>query len=39
MTKRVITVAAVQSSYGPDIPANIAKTEGFIREAAKRGGS
>jgi N-carbamoylputrescine amidase len=37
MTKRVITVAAVQSSYGPNMPANIAKTEGFIREAAKRG--
>jgi N-carbamoylputrescine amidase len=37
MEKRVITVAAIQSAYGPNIPANIAKTEGFVREAAKRG--
>lgn len=34
---RTITVAAIQTSYGEDINANIAKTEGFIREAAKRG--
>src|SRR3984893_17888401 len=37
MTKRTITVAAIQASYGPDMKANIAKTEGFIREAAKKG--
>jgi N-carbamoylputrescine amidase len=37
MTKRAITVAAIQASYGPDMKANIAKTEGFIREAAKKG--
>jgi N-carbamoylputrescine amidase len=37
MAKRMITVAAIQSSFGPDMAANIAKTEGFVREAAKRG--
>ncbi len=37
MTKRAITVAAIQTSYGHDMTANIAKTEGFVREAAKRG--
>ncbi len=37
MTKRTLTVAAIQTSYGPDLAANIAKTEGFIREAALRG--
>ncbi|MBK5198756.1 MAG: N-carbamoylputrescine amidase [Methyloceanibacter sp.] len=37
MAKRTISVAAIQTSYGPDMKANIAKTEGFIREAAKRG--
>jgi N-carbamoylputrescine amidase len=37
MTKRTITVAGIQTSYGPDMKANIAKTEGFIREAAQRG--
>ncbi|HYD89832.1 MAG TPA: N-carbamoylputrescine amidase [Vitreimonas sp.] len=34
---RTITVAAIQTSYGEDINANIKKTEGFIRDAAKRG--
>ncbi|MBL8544608.1 MAG: N-carbamoylputrescine amidase, partial [Hyphomonadaceae bacterium] len=34
---RTISVAAIQTSYGEDINANIAKTEGFVREAAKRG--
>ncbi|HVY84400.1 MAG TPA: nitrilase-related carbon-nitrogen hydrolase, partial [Caulobacterales bacterium] len=34
---RSITVAAIQTSYGEDMDANIAKTERFIREAAKRG--
>jgi N-carbamoylputrescine amidase len=37
MTKRMITVAGLQASYGHDMGANIAKTEGLIREAAKRG--
>jgi N-carbamoylputrescine amidase len=37
MTKRSITVAAIQASYGHDMKANIAKTEALIREAAKRG--
>jgi N-carbamoylputrescine amidase len=37
MSKRTITVAAIQSAYGHDLKANIAKTEGFIREAAERG--
>jgi N-carbamoylputrescine amidase len=37
MARRTITVAAIQTSYGHDMKANILKTEGFIREAAKRG--
>jgi N-carbamoylputrescine amidase len=37
MAKRSITVAALQAAYGPDMQANIAKTEALIREAAKRG--
>jgi N-carbamoylputrescine amidase len=37
MAGRTITVAAIQTSYGHDMKANIAKTEGFVREAAKRG--
>ena len=37
MAKRTLTVAAIQTSYGHDLAANIAKTEGFVREAAKRG--
>jgi len=37
MARRTITVAAIQTSYGHDMKANIAKTEGFVREAAKRG--
>ena len=32
--KRSITVAAIQTSYGSDMKANIAKTAGFVREAA-----
>ncbi|MGA7373447.1 MAG: N-carbamoylputrescine amidase [Methyloceanibacter sp.] len=36
MTSRTITVAAIQSSFGADTEDNIAKTEGFVREAAKR---
>ena len=31
------TVAAIQSSYGTDMDANIAKTIGFIEQAAKQG--
>ena len=34
---RTMHVAALQTSYGEDMGANIAKTERFIREAAKRG--
>lgn len=37
MRTRNVTVAAIQTSYGPDMMANIAKTEGFVREAAKQG--
>ena len=37
MTKRTMTVAAIQTAYGPDMAANIDKTEAFVREAAKRG--
>jgi N-carbamoylputrescine amidase len=37
MSERLITVAAIQASYRPDMKANIAKTEGVIREAAKAG--
>jgi len=34
---RTITVAALQTAYGEDMAANIAKTEGLIREAAGKG--
>jgi N-carbamoylputrescine amidase len=34
---RKIKVAAIQTSYGEDMTANIAKTEKFVREAAARG--
>ena len=34
---RTITVAALQTSYGEDMAANINKTEGLIREATARG--
>lgn len=37
MTQRTITVAAIQTSYGPDMAANIAKTEALVREAARQG--
>ena len=37
MSKRSMTVAAIQTSYGHDIHANIAKTEAFVREAARAG--
>ncbi|MGA7309717.1 MAG: N-carbamoylputrescine amidase [Pseudolabrys sp.] len=37
MSERTITVAAIKSSFGPDMAANIAKIEGFVREAGKRG--
>src|ERR1041384_1765673 len=34
---RTLTVAAIQTSYGPDMAANIAKTESLVREAARQG--
>ncbi len=34
---RTVSVAAIQTSYGSDLAANIAKTEAFVREAAGRG--
>jgi N-carbamoylputrescine amidase len=34
---RKVSVAAIQSSYGADMEANIEKTAGFVREAAGRG--
>ena len=34
---RTLTLAAIQTSYGDDLAANIAKTAGFIREAAANG--
>ena len=34
---RTVSVAAIQTSYGDDLAANIAKTERFVREAAGRG--
>ncbi len=37
MARRSITVGSIQTSYGPDIETNIAKTEAFVREAAGRG--
>ncbi len=37
MTRRTLTVAAIQTSYSPDTAANIAKTEALIREAARQG--
>ena len=37
MKKRSITVAAIQTAYGPDMDENIDKTEAFVREAAELG--
>ncbi len=34
---RNLTVAALQTSYGPDMKSNIAKTEALVSEAARRG--
>jgi N-carbamoylputrescine amidase len=34
---RLISVAAIQTSYGGDMDANIAKTADFVRQAAARG--
>ena len=34
---RTIKVAAIQTSFGEDMKANIAKTESFVREAAGKG--
>jgi N-carbamoylputrescine amidase len=36
-SKRSVTVAALQTSYGHDLKANIAKTEALVRDAAKKG--
>ncbi|MGQ0673355.1 MAG: N-carbamoylputrescine amidase [Hyphomicrobium sp.] len=37
MANRTITVAALQTAYGPDMKTNIAKTEKLVREASKQG--
>jgi len=37
MSNRTIIVAAIQTSYGPDLKANIDKTAAFVREAARAG--
>ena len=37
MKGRSITVAAIQTAYGPDMDANIETTEALVREAAERG--
>ncbi len=37
MAKRLMTVAAIQTAYGHDMLANIAKTEVFVRKAAGAG--
>lgn len=37
MSNRTITVGAIQTAYGRDMKANIAKTEAFVREAAGKG--
>ncbi|WAC47674.1 N-carbamoylputrescine amidase [Asticcacaulis sp. SL142] len=34
---RTLTVAAIQTSYGDDMAANIKKTEAFVRDAANKG--
>ncbi len=34
---RTVTVAALQTAYGPDMAANIARTEALVREAAGKG--
>ncbi len=37
MSNRTITVAAIQTAFRNDMADNIARTEGFVREAARRG--
>jgi N-carbamoylputrescine amidase len=37
MANRTLTIAAIQSSYSDDMAANIAKTQAFVREAARQG--
>ena len=37
MADRIITVAAIQASFGHDMTANIATVEGLAREAARQG--
>ena len=34
---RIVTVAALQTRYGPDLQANLKRTEDLVREAAGRG--
>jgi N-carbamoylputrescine amidase len=36
MASGIISVAAIQASFGGDMKANIAKVEGFVREAARQ---
>jgi N-carbamoylputrescine amidase len=37
MSNRTVTVAAIQTSYGPDMKANIEKTAALVRQAARAG--
>ena len=37
MPHRTITVAAIQTAYGPDMAENIGRTEHFVRAAVKQG--
>ncbi len=37
MTNRILTVAAIQTSYGHELKTNIEKTESYVREAAGNG--
>ncbi len=37
MTRRMVTVAALQTAYGTDIKDNIARTEALVTKAAKQG--
>ncbi|MEY4256755.1 MAG: N-carbamoylputrescine amidase, partial [Pseudomonadota bacterium] len=34
---RTVTVAALQTAYGPDMTANISRTIDLVREAASKG--
>jgi N-carbamoylputrescine amidase len=37
MANRTITVAGIQTAYGTDMAENIARTEAFVRQAARKG--